>query len=315
MMAIRAFQPGDEAVQVSIYNEAASDYPKFKPATLDEVRRRSRATTFNPAARLFAEVNGRVVGYAGFHPNGRVSFPWCRKGHEDQAEPLFQGVLQAMQARKMPLAFAAYRGDWPAPCAFFLAHGFRQAREMVNFVIDLTDMPTPAAKPASTISPLRPVDIPAVFALAPQALRVRSAEELEKDLLHNTYFGPNAVFALRGRTDNAPIAVAILVENGEYANPKQLDADMPCFRLGAFGSEGMQTKRINGMFSFLARPGSDANPLGLDLMGQAAYRLRDTEVECLAAQAPSDAPHLLRFYQQYFRRQGSFPVFERDMTT
>jgi hypothetical protein len=312
-MAIRTFQPGDEAGQVSIYNETAADYPKFKPATLDEVRRRCR-TNFDPSTRFFAEVNGRLVGYAGFHPNGRVSFPWCRKGHEDQAEPLFQAVLNAMQARKMPLAFAAYRGDWPVPCAFFRDHGFRQAREMVNFVIDLADMPTPAAKPSSTISPLRSEDMPAVFALAPQALRARSPEELEKDLLHNPYFGANAVFALRGRTDNAPVAVGVLVENAEYANPKQLDAEMPCFRLGAFGTEGMQTKRITGMFSFLTRVGSQANPSGLDLMGQAAYRLRDTDVDCLAAQAPSDVPHLLRFYQQYFRRQGSFPVFERQLT-
>src|SRR5262249_51646942 len=34
-MTIRTFQPGDDAVQVSIYNEAAADLPKFKPATID----------------------------------------------------------------------------------------------------------------------------------------------------------------------------------------------------------------------------------------------------------------------------------------
>ena len=312
-MAIRTFRPGDEAAQVSIYNEAAGDYPKFKPATLDEVRRRCRGEDFDPATRFFAEVNGRVVGYAGFHGNGRVSFPWCRKGHEHQAEPLFEAVLQAMQGRRMPLAFAAYRSDWPVACEFFLSHGFRQAREMVNFVIDLADMPTPAAKPSSAISPLRPDDVPALFALAPEALRARSPAALHRDLLHNPYFSADAIFVLRGRADSVPVAAGILVDNASYANPKQLDAAMPCFRLGAFGTEGMQVKRVNGLFSFLSRPGKDTNPLGLDLMGQAAYRLRDTEVDCLAAQVPSDVPHLLRFYQQFFRRQGSFPVFERSL--
>src|SRR5262245_48741324 len=135
-MGIRTFRPGDEAAQVGIYNEAAADLPKFKPATLDEVRRRGRAPDFDPSGRFVADVNGRPVGYAGFHRNGRVSFPWCRKGHEDQSEPLFQAVLQAMQARRMHKAFAAYRADWRTQCEFFTAHGFRLAREMVNFVID-----------------------------------------------------------------------------------------------------------------------------------------------------------------------------------
>jgi len=40
-------------------------------------------------------------------------------------------------------------------------------------------------------------------------------------------------------------------------------------------------------------------------------RMGTTDVETLAAQAPSDAQPLLRFYKQYFRRQGSFPIYER----
>src|SRR5260370_747651 len=47
-MTIRTFQSGDEAGQVSIYNEACAHLPRFKPATLDEVRRRCRAPDFNP---------------------------------------------------------------------------------------------------------------------------------------------------------------------------------------------------------------------------------------------------------------------------
>jgi hypothetical protein len=76
----------------------------------------------------------------------------------------------------------------------------------------------------------------------------------------------------------------------------------------------MQVKRIRGMFSFLAKPDGNLSPLGLDLMGHAAFRLLETDdVSSLAAQVPSDAPALLRFYERYFRRQGSFPVFEREL--
>jgi hypothetical protein len=312
-MTIRTFQPGDEAVQVSIYNDAAAALPKFKPATLDEVRRRCRAADFDPATRLFAVEDGRPVGYASFHPNGRVSYPWCVPGHEGRAELLLEKLLGTMRARGMRRAFAAYRGDWPAQRDFFLAHGFRQAREMVNFVVDLVELPTPAARPSSPIGKVRTEDVPALHAFAPGALRSAGPAELESHLLHNPFFGSDAVSVLRGRTSGAPVAVGVLIENPAYANPMQLDSGMPCFRLGAFGTEGMQVKRINGLFSFLTRDGADVNPLGLDLLGHAVFRLRSTSVETLAAQVPSDAPHLLRFYQQYFRRQGSFPVFERDL--
>ena len=98
-MTIRTFRPGDDAAQVGIYNEAAADLPKFKPATLDEIRRRTRAAEFDPGTRFFAEENGPPLGYCSFHANGRVSFPWCRRGHEGHAEALFQAILAEMQAR------------------------------------------------------------------------------------------------------------------------------------------------------------------------------------------------------------------------
>src|SRR5688572_1622067 len=46
-MTIRTFQAGDEVAQVSIYNEAAAALPKFKPASIDEVRRRLRDPEFD----------------------------------------------------------------------------------------------------------------------------------------------------------------------------------------------------------------------------------------------------------------------------
>jgi hypothetical protein len=312
-MTIRPFTAGDDAAQVSIYNEAAAELPRFKTATLDEVRRRCRAPDFDPAARLFALANGRPVGYATFHTNGRVSYPWCRKGREELAESLFESVLAAMRQRGLRSAFAAYRVDWPAQRDFFLAHGFRQAREMVNFVLDLAAMPTSSARSVRVINPLRPEDVPAAFALAPSLLRVRSAEELEEHLFHNPYFPPESAFVLRSRNDDRPLAVGLLVEKEAYANPKQVDADMPCFRLGAFGTEGLSWKRINGLFSVLVGEGRDVNPLALDLLGHASFRVHNAGLEALAAQVPSDAGHLLRFYKQYFREQGRFPVYEREL--
>jgi hypothetical protein len=312
-MTIRSFEAGDEAAQVAIYNEATADLPKYKPATLDEVRRRSRGPDFDPATRFYALADGRTVGYAGFHANGRVNYPWCRKGYERFAGPLLQRVLDAMRQRGHQRAFAAYRGDWPGPLAFFAQHGFRPAREMVNFVLDLVEMPTPSARPACGIGPLSPADLPAVLALGAGVLRL-SETALEAYLFRNPYFPPEAVFGLRSRADGGLLAVGMLVTNPAYANPHQVDAAMPCFRLGAFGTEGMSVKRINGLFSFLAAEGRNVTAYGLDLLGSAAMRLHDTTVETFAAQVPSDAEHLVRFYKQHFRQQGSFPVLERELS-
>jgi hypothetical protein len=152
--------------------------------------------------------------------------------------------------------------------------------------------------------------------MAPGALRVRTAPELERELFRNPYFGPESLFVLRSRGgDSTPVAVGLLIQDSAYADPRPLDANMPCFRLGAFGTEGMQTKRVKGLFSFLTRPGPNANALGLDLMAHAANRLeQNDDIDVLAAQAPSDVPHLLRFYEMNFRRQGSFPVLELPLT-
>ena len=56
--------------------------------------------------------------------------------------------------------------------------------------------------------------------------------------------------------------------------------------------------------------GPDVNAHALELLAHAAARLSETDLGTLAAQVPSDAPHLLRHYQQLWRRQGAFPVFE-----
>jgi hypothetical protein len=312
-MEIRSYCPGDEIAQVSIYNEAAGELPKFKAATLDEVRRRGRAADYDPAMRFLALVDGRPVAYAGFQSNRRVSYPWYRKGHEAAAQPLLARVLQAMKERGLTRAFTAYRADWNAQLEFFRNNGFQPTREMVNFVLDIVEMPTPMARPNSSIGPATPEDVPTLLEIGADVLHIRERAALEEYLFRNPYFPADSVFALRARAGGSALAIGILIAKPNYANPRQVDAAMPCFRLGAFGSEGMTTKRINGLFSFLTADTRDAHPLALDLLGYAAYRLQDTDVETFSAQVPSDAGHLLRFYKQYFQRQASFPILEHAL--
>jgi hypothetical protein len=168
------------------------------------------------------------------------------------------------------------------------------------------------ARAGATMSSLAPDDLPAVEAMGANVLRLR-LPALGDYLLRNPQFPGDSLFALRSRTDGQLIGVGIVVADPAYANPRQLDAAMPCFRLGAFGTEGMQVKRVNGLFSFLVADDRSGPAFALELLAYATMRLYDTDVETLAAQAPSDAPHLLRFYSQTFQRQGSFPVFEKEL--
>jgi hypothetical protein len=298
-MAIRTFQEGDDQAQVSIYNEAAAGLPQFQPATVDGVRRRIRTEDFDPKTRFVATEQGEVIGYAEFRANGRVSFPWCRKGHEDQALPLFQAVLEEMARRSLSKALAAYRADWPSQCQFFLEHGFCQKREMINFVQNLTDMPTPGVRAASSVVPMEKKDVAGVLALGEGLLQVSTTALLEKHLLANPFFSSDSVFVVPGATEGLPKAVGLLVLNSSYAHPERVDGDMPCFRLGAFGTEGMETKKINDLFSFMARPGRHCHALGLEMLGHALHQLFHTPLGVLAAQVPSDAPHLLRFLERF----------------
>jgi hypothetical protein len=313
-VTIRHYQADDENAQVAIYNAVAAALPKFKPATLPEVQRRVRARDFDPATRLYAEVAGQVVGYCTLQANGRVSFPWCLPGHASQASALFDAALGALRQRGVRRAFTAYRGDWPTINQFFIDQGFHTAREMVGFVMSFLDMPTPSARAASGITPVRPDDVPAILALGAGILHTDDPETLRQHLFANPYFQPESLFALRSRTDATPLAIGILIAEPTYTDPRALDANMPCFRLGAFGTETMTVKRVRGLFSFLARPDRSLPSLGMDLLGHAANRFEvDDTAECFAAQVASDAPELLAFYTRHFQRQGSFPVLEREL--
>lgn len=310
-MTLRTYRPGDETHQLAIYNTAAAELPSFKPATLIELQRRVRTRDFDPATRLYAEDAGKVVAYAAFHPNGRVSYPWTLPGAERFREPLFEAQLAGLKQKGVQRAFAAYRTDWPTQSEFFLNHGFRHARDMVNFVVEFHDLPT-----AMAIMPVpatvEPSDVPDLFAMVPGMLRVDSPAALHDYLFRNPYFAKESLFGLRRRTDGKLAAAGILVVDPQYANPQAIDSSMPCFRLGAFGTEGMQTKRVNGLFSFLAPQDRSMMGMAMELVGIAASKLQDRDdLETLAAQCPSDVPQMLSFYERHFRRQGSFPVFER----
>ncbi|VTR97365.1 Uncharacterized protein OS=Singulisphaera acidiphila (strain ATCC BAA-1392 / DSM 18658 / VKM B-2454 / MOB10) GN=Sinac_5816 PE=4 SV=1 [Gemmata massiliana] len=311
-MNIRTFQPGDEATQAALFNVAAFALPGFKAATAEDVKRRTRARGFDPGARFYAEEGGQVVGYCVLEPDqGRVSVPWCRKGFESAAGPLLDTALAAARARGLNTVFAAYRRDWEPVLTFLADRGFVVAREIVNFWADPVDLPTLVNRSKLPIDRLRQTDLPAVAAMGRGLLRLPD-EKLESYFFANPYFPAEALLVLRG-ADDAPVAIGIGLESSTYADVKKVDPNAPCFRLGAFGTEGLNTKRVNGLFSFMVADPGRALTAGLALLSEASQEMTEGTVTALAAQCPSDAPHLTSFYTRYFKEHGRFPVLEKRL--
>lgn len=311
-MQIRAYQPGDEAHQARIYNAAAGTLPAFKPATPDEIARRYQADDVVPGSRLYAVLEDDVVGYAVFCANGRVSFPWCLAGTEMVREPLLDAILQAMGRRGMPEAWAAYRSDWSAVLDFFRAHDFQEKRQMINYLAEVAWMPDRQELPDDRIiAPLGRAELARLAALAPRLFNGLEPHSLEAFFWENPHYDfSESLFALLERRTGNLLGASLLVISDRFADPTKIDAAMPCFRLGAFGTERERHKRVNGLFScaFLDEAEGD-----LLLAAPDWSRARQAGLTHVAAQAPSDSPSLCAFYDRRFHRQGAFPILARPL--
>jgi hypothetical protein len=307
-MIIRTCQPGDADHEAAVYNAAAARLPGFRPVSADDVRRGANGR-FEPGTRYYAEDGGKVVGYATFEPTGRVHYPWCLPGHERLAHMLFVTVLRDLAGRQVPRACASCRADWADQVEFFEDHGFDKVRDVVTFAQSIGDLPTMFQRPGLNVTLARPDDVPAIEVLGAGLLRLRE-KSLADYLLNNPSFPADAVYVLR-KKDGTPQGVGVLIDNDSYPGVDTLDARAPAYWFGAFGTEGLPARRVNGLFSFLAAPGRDAQLVGQDLLWYGTSRMESNSFEWLAAQVSSDAPHLLGFYERYFQKRGTFPVFER----
>ena len=311
-MKIRNFQTGDEALQAGLYNVAAFHLPGFKPATADDVRRRTRGRGFNPAFRFYAENAGQVVGYCTLEPDqGRIGYPWCRKGFESAGPLLLAEALEAARERKMTKVFTAYRRDWHPVLDFFTNHGFKHGRDVINYWADPVDLPTLVNRSRLPINRLTREDLPALAAMGKGIIRL-PADKLEAYFFSNPHFVAEAFLVLRAG-DGTPLAVGVGLESSTYADVRKIDSLAPCYRLAAFGTEGLNTKRVNGMFSYLVADPAQALTAGLALLSEASLEMTEGTVEAMAAQCPSDAAHLVAFYNRYFKEQGRFVEFEKAL--
>jgi GNAT superfamily N-acetyltransferase len=295
---------------VEIYNLATARFAGFKPATVDEVLRRYAAKDFEAATRLYAEQDGRIVAYTSFAMNGRLSVPWCRPGTSDVPSVLMQATLDRMRGRGLKRAWAAYRADWLEVQRLLEWFGFRRDAEVINFVANIAELPREILLEGCTVEGARSELARDILQLDPLAFGVADPEELAAAWWNSPYLSGHEIFAARrmGRL----LGVGIAVINPSYADPTRVDAAMPCFRLGAIGTESERTKRINGLFSYVAPAGANNQQIGQLLLGEACRRLTQAGLRHVAAQCRSDRP-AVAFYRRLFQVQGSFPIFVREL--
>ena len=313
-MSIRSYQMGDEDAQSEIYNAVAGSLPGFKPSTAAEIARRYQGADPDPGSRYFAVENGAVVGYAAFGSNGRISYPWCLPEAHAYRGPLLEAVLNEMRNRGLAEAWTAYRGDWAPVLDFLREHGFTEKRTMINYVAELSRLPAPERLPSNRlIEPLKHEDLRDLIALEPCLFADIDTQVLERFYWNSPFYSfPASLFALKDGGRGKILGAFLLVVSDRFADPTKIDSAMPCFRLGAFGTERERHKRVSGLFSCVFADQTHGDVLlssALSSLGGQA------PLSHLAAQAPSDAGSLCGWYDRLFQRQGSFPILSRRLTS
>ena len=196
---------------------------------------------------------------------------------------------------------------------FLREHGFIEKRTMINYVAELSRLPAPEPLPANRrIEPLKHEDLRQLIALEPGLFADTDEPELERFYWSNPFYSfPESLFALKDGEHGKVLGAFLLVVNDRFADPTKIDSAMPCFRLGAFGTERERHKRVTGLFSCVFADQADGEVLLSSALASLDGRSPLTH---LAAQAPSDAVSLCGWYDRFFERQGSFPILSRRLT-
>ena len=216
-----------------------------------------------------------------------------------------------MSERGCPEAWLAYRADWSPVLDFFREHRFTPLREMVNYISELAPLPRAPIPEGQVIAPLVREELPQLLALGKGLIAEDDPDALAEFFWENPFFPAESLYALESPDGGKLRGAALVVGNLGYADPTAIDAAMPCFRLGALGTERDRHKRINGMFSCMFEDEAAAEAL----LAEAVRRLEHAGLTHIAAQAPSDRPELITFYDRWFRRQGAFPILARRLSS
>jgi len=185
---------------------------------------------------------------------------------------------------------------------------------MINYAVELAGLPRRSRVPSNRrIERLKPAELPRLLALAPRLFSGIDVQSVEQFFWNNAFYPfRDNLFALKDAKSGEILGAYVLVIDDRFADPTKIDAAMPCFRLGTFGTEQQRHKRVNGLFSCVFA--DEAEGELLMMLEPVWSRASEAGLTHIAAQAPSDAPAACALYDLYFQRQGAFPILARRLS-
>src|SRR5262249_11565751 len=160
--------------------------------------------------------------------------------------------------------------------------GFARSREMINYVADVSDLPAGVPPREGAFAPVGREEFRQAVAMGEGLFVGEDPEAVAGFYAESPYVTPVGLFALNNVRDDPLRGLGVAIVDGRYADPTQIDAAMPCFRLGSLGTEVERHKRVKGMISVVFRDEED----GVALLAEASRRLRQAGLAHAAAQVP-----------------------------
>jgi hypothetical protein len=197
---------------------------------------------------------------------------------------------------------------------FLRGHQFIQIRSMINYVAEKSRLPVLDRLPATRlVTNLKRDELPDLATLMPASFGKVDVATLGRFFWENPFYAfPDHLLALKDADSGNLRGISLMVLDDRFADPTKIDSSMPCFRLGAFGTETQRHKRVNGLYSCLFVDEVDGDLL---LAASLASISGKFTLNYFAAQAPDDAPALCAWYDRHFEHQGSFPILSRPLSS
>src|SRR5262249_42473212 len=154
-----------------------------------------------------------------------------------------------MKGRGFTAAWATYRTDWPPVLNYLRRHGFAEIRSMINYVAETSSFSVlDQLPPTRLVTKLKRDELPDLAKLMRARLGKLDVETLGRYFWENSFYAfADHLLALKEAGSGNVRGISLLVVDDRFADPTKIDPSMPCFRLGAFGTENQRHKRVNGL--------------------------------------------------------------------
>ncbi|MCA9277943.1 MAG: hypothetical protein H6815_04055 [Phycisphaeraceae bacterium] len=145
----------DWQAQFALWQRATNTLSRCWPSSLRNARSLHQSALKTPGSRIYAELDGKLVGYIGWHPPFAweglgtavpFGYPWTDPHDNDLAAELYARMIPQLveSTREDPpdVLIQRFRSSWPAQRAFMRDRGWTDAWRQQIWSIDTAGVPT-----------------------------------------------------------------------------------------------------------------------------------------------------------------------------